>query len=159
MGELTEAFYDEGFDLALETCGYFDFDRLAPTLRKMNLIFMDLKHIDPEQHRRYTGVDNVRILENLQKTAALGLPLVVRIPVILGVNGDDQTLTQSFRFLAQQVPAPAWSCCPITALERKNTASWASPLPDKTFGIPTQDQMDRWRKMAEEFGLTVVSYR
>lgn len=159
LGELTEAFYDEGFDLALETCGYFDFDRLAPTLRKMNLIFMDLKHIDPEQHRRYTGVDNVRILENLQKTAALGLPLVVRIPVILGVNGDDQTLTQSFRFLAQQVPGASLELLPYHRFGEEKYRQLGLPLPDKTFGIPTQDQMDRWRNMAEEFGLTVVSYR
>lgn len=159
LGELTEAFYDEGFDLALETCGYFDFDRLAPTLRKMNLIFMDLKHIDPEQHRRYTGVDNVRILENLQKTAALGLPLVVRIPVILGVNGDDQTLTQSFRFLAQQVPGASLELLPYHRFGEEKYRQLGLPLPDKAFGIPTQGQMDRWRNMAEEFGLTVVSYR
>ena len=42
--ELTQRLYDEGYDLALETCGVFDFDRMAPTLGKMNQIFMDLKH-------------------------------------------------------------------------------------------------------------------
>ncbi|MFQ9410065.1 MAG: hypothetical protein ACLR1T_02055 [Evtepia gabavorous] len=47
-----------GYDLALETCGVFDFDRMAPALGKMNQIFMDLKHPDPMAHRRFTGLDN-----------------------------------------------------------------------------------------------------
>ena len=36
--ELTQRLYDEGYDLALETCGVFDFDRMAPALGKMNQI-------------------------------------------------------------------------------------------------------------------------
>ena len=82
--ELTQRLYDEGYDLALETCGVFDFDRMAPTLGKMNQIFMDLKHPDPMSHRRFTGLDNRLVLENLRRTAQLGPPLVVRIPVIFG---------------------------------------------------------------------------
>ena len=45
---------------------------------------MDLKHPDPMAHRRFTGLDNRLVLENLRRTAQLGPPLVVRIPVIWG---------------------------------------------------------------------------
>ena len=118
LAELTDALYDDGISLALETCGQFDFDTLRPVLQKMDLIFMDLKHPDTEAHRRFTGVGNETILQNLQKTAALGVPLVVRIPVIAGVNADD------------------WSCCPTTAMARPNMTSWVCrghrlPLPHR----------------------------
>ena len=159
LRELTEIFYDEGYDLALETCGYFPFDRLAPTLQKMNLIFMDLKHIDPVQHRRYTGADNALILENLQKTAALGVPLVVRVPVILGVNGDDETMGQIFHFLRERVPGASLELLPYHRLGEEKYRQLGLPLPDRSFGIPTQEQMDRWRTAAAELGLKVVSYR
>ena len=42
LNELSETLYDMGFHLAMETCGYFDFDALKPVLQRMDLIFMDL---------------------------------------------------------------------------------------------------------------------
>lgn len=72
LREMVDELYDEGFSLAIETCGQFDFEKLRPVLEKMDLIFMDLKHIDPEQHRKFTGVDNAVILENIRRTSQLG---------------------------------------------------------------------------------------
>ena len=124
----------------------------------MNLIFMDLKHIDPLQHRRYTGMDNALILENLQKTAALRIPLVVRVPVILGVNRDDKTMLQIFRFLRDRVPGLPWSCCPTTAWGGEIPPAWPPPARPR-LRHPSQDQLARWQRAAAELGLTVVSYR
>ena len=114
--ELTQRLYDEGYDLALETCGVFDFDRMAPALGKMNQIFMDLKHPDPMAHRWFTGLDNRLVLENLRRTAQLGPPLVVRIPVILGVNGTDETMAACFRLLGQLAPGAALELLPYHRL-------------------------------------------
>ena len=159
LAELTDTLYDEGYSLALETCGWFDFDRLRPTLEKMDLIFMDLKHPDPEAHRRFTGQDNGLILENIQKTARLGIPLVVRIPVILGVNGDDATLTEAFRFLLDKAPGTSLELLPYHRFGEEKYRELGLPLPDASFGVPTREQMTRWEAMAADMGLTVVSYR
>ena len=80
LREMVDALYDEGFSLAIETCGYFDYAQMAPTLRKMDTIFIDIKHIDPRQHHAFTGVDNALILQNIRRASDEGLPLVVRIP-------------------------------------------------------------------------------
>lgn len=159
LAELTDILYDEGYDLALETCGDFDFDRLEPTLAKMNQIFMDLKHPDPAAHRRFTGRDNRRILENIERTARLQVPLVVRIPVILGVNGEDQVLQSAFRFLRDRAPGAALELLPYHRFGEEKYRQLGLPLPDPAFGIPTQAQMDRWQAMAAEHGIPVVSYR
>lgn len=98
LREMVDELYDEGFSLAIETCGQFDFDTVEPVLRKMDTIFMDLKHIDPERHRFFTGVDNARILENIVRTDRLGVPMVVRIPSIIGVNCDDAAMEGAFKF-------------------------------------------------------------
>lgn len=71
---------------------------MAPTLRKMDTIFIDIKHIDPRQHHAFTGVDNALILQNIRRASDEGLPLVVRIPTIVGVNADDETMTRVFDF-------------------------------------------------------------
>lgn len=67
LNELSETLYDMGFHLAMETCGYFDFDALKPVLQRMDLIFMDLKHMDSEKHAYFTGVGNEKILENIKR--------------------------------------------------------------------------------------------
>ena len=159
LRELTDTLYDEGFDLAIETCGQFDFDRIAPTLRKMNLIFMDLKHIDPERHRSFTGADNALILENLGKTAALGVPLVVRIPVILGVNGDDAAMAGAFAFLRAHAPDASLELLPYHRFGEEKYRQLGLEPPGAEFGIPGEEQLERWRQMACAAGLHVVSYK
>ena len=63
------------------------------------LLLVDLKVMDPEKHKRFTGVDNRRILENLHLLAGLGTPFQIRIPLIDGVNSDCENIEQTARFL------------------------------------------------------------
>lgn len=159
LRELADRFYDDGISLAIETCGVFEFARLAPVLAKMDLIFYDFKHIDPAVHRKYTGMDNRLILENLPRVAALGVPLVVRIPVVPGFNGDDGTLTAMFRWLRENVPAASLELLPYHRFGEEKYRQLGRDLPPDSFTVPEPAAMDRWRAMAEEAGLTVVSYR
>ena len=59
------------------------------TLRSFDLIMFDLKLIDPEKHRKFTGVPLEPILDNIKRCAALGIPLIARTPVIPGVNDSE----------------------------------------------------------------------
>jgi pyruvate formate lyase activating enzyme len=159
LKELTDRFYDDGYDLAIETCGQFDFNTLAPTLKKMNLIFMDLKHIDSKKHEFYTGVGNSLILENIKKTAELGVKMVVRVPTIIGVNGDDETMSGIFKFLSKNAPSVGLELLPYHKYGEEKYRQLGKKLPDSSFEIPSDEQMDHWRKMASDEGLNVVSYR
>ena len=58
---------------------------------------MDLKHIDPEQHRRYTGVDNALILRNFEWLKSSGIPFILRVPLIPGVNDTPENLEATAR--------------------------------------------------------------
>ena len=122
-------------------------------------LFMDLKHPDPMAHRRFTGLDNRLVLENLRRTAQLGPPLVVRIPVILGVNGTDETMAACFRLLGQLAPRAALELLPYHRLGEEKYRQLGRPVPSPAFGIPSQDQLDHWRAMAQAMGRLVVSYR
>ncbi len=159
LREMVDALYDEGFSLAIETCGQFDFEKLEPVLRKMDLIFMDLKHIDPEQHRKFTGVDNAVILENIRRTSQLGVPFVVRIPSILGVNCDDAAMDGAFAFLRDNAPTASLEFLPYHRYGETKYKELGMDLPDEGFGTPTQEQLDAWKTRAESQGIHVVSYR
>lgn len=76
----------EGIATAMETCGHTQweiFDRLWPL---MDTLLFDLKHVDNQRHLQHTGMDNHLILDNLDRLAAAGAPLRIRVPVIPGFN-------------------------------------------------------------------------
>jgi pyruvate formate lyase activating enzyme len=77
----------------METCGYCGWPELAGIAEHLDLALYDVKHVDPDAHRRLTGVPNQPILENLRRLAELGMVEIrVRVPVIPGYNDDREHL-------------------------------------------------------------------
>lgn len=159
LREMVDALYDEGFSLAIETCGYFDYAQLAPTLRKMDTIFIDIKHIDPRQHHAFTGVDNALILQNICRASDEGLPLVVRIPTIVGVNADDETMTRVFDFFEKNQIRAKLEFLPYHRYGEAKYEKLGLALPDPRFATPSEEQLAHWTAMAEARGIEVVSYK
>lgn len=85
---------------AVDTSGYVPGDTLLSIARRTDLFLFDLKHMDPEKHRRLTGVSNQQILENLALLAGNGAEMIVRIPILPGVNDDSENLAQTGEFLS-----------------------------------------------------------
>lgn len=78
-------------------------DRVMPLA---DLFLVDLKHMDCEKHKFYTGVPNEQILSNIRLISAAGARFWIRIPLIVGVNADDDNLKASADFLASLPHAP-----------------------------------------------------
>src|SRR5271157_1621965 len=84
----------------LDTCGYAE-SRVVERIRsKVDLFLFDLKLMDPIKHQQFTGVSNTQILENLRLLAESGSAVIVRIPVIPGVNDDDDNFSAVSSFLS-----------------------------------------------------------
>ncbi len=75
--------------VAIDTAGNYPWPLLAAVLPHVDLVMYDVKLLDPELHRRYIGNDGRRIRANLERLAATGCPLIVRTPVIGGVNDTE----------------------------------------------------------------------
>lgn len=72
--------------LAIETSGYAPAEAYRSVVSKLDLVFQDLKHPDPAEHKRWTGVNPAPILANLAWLKASSKPFIARIPLIPGVN-------------------------------------------------------------------------
>jgi pyruvate formate lyase activating enzyme len=72
--------------ILLDTCGQAPEADFLKLLSRSDLVFYDLKLIDSELHRHYTGHANDLILSNLQVLSASGKPFIVRVPLIPGVT-------------------------------------------------------------------------
>jgi len=89
----------QGIHTAVETCGACDWPRLEKLLRHTDLVLYDLKLIDPDQHRKWTGAGNRQILENARRLA--GRNVQIRVPLIPGITDTDQNLHGIFDFLRE----------------------------------------------------------
>jgi len=88
-----------GIHTALDTCGLASPDVFARVSAQADLVLYDLKLMGAEAHRRFTGAGNDAILRNLEALAATGKPVIVRFPMIPGVNDGEQELTAMADFL------------------------------------------------------------
>ena len=84
---------------ALDTSGLAPWGVLWRSASKADLILYDLKMMDGEKHKKYTGVTNIRILDNLKKLAAAKRDIAVRIPLMAGVNDDKENIRRTIDFL------------------------------------------------------------
>lgn len=80
---------ENNISTAIETCGYVNPDALKSVIPYTDCFLWDIKDTDPERHRRYTGVSNERIIENLLLADGLGANTVMRCIVVKGVNSDE----------------------------------------------------------------------
>ena len=94
---------DMGIHTAVETSGYAEEEPFERIARSVDLLFIDLKHMDPDEHVRLTGRKNDAILRNLRRASSVlgerGRDPVVRMVVVPGVN-DGENLERAARFLS-----------------------------------------------------------
>lgn len=80
-------------------------DDIRRVAERCELFLVDLKMMDAELHKRYTGVSNERILNGIRLVSQMGHPYWIRIPLIAGVNADEVSLQASADFLSS-LPSP-----------------------------------------------------
>lgn len=93
----------EGYHTCCESTFCASWSEVEKVLPYTDLIISDLKLMDSALHRQYTGVGNELILQNLRRLAQEGRELILRIPVIPGVNDGRQNIEASADFILRQL--------------------------------------------------------
>jgi glycyl-radical enzyme activating protein/glucokinase-like ROK family protein len=92
---------DEGLDTAIETTGNAPWETIKQISAYVGLWLVDLKHMDSQTHRKWTGIGNELILSNVRRLAAMGAPISVRVPLIPEFNVDEENLRRTAEFVVQ----------------------------------------------------------
>jgi pyruvate formate lyase activating enzyme len=120
VAEFFRALKAEGIHTALDTCGYVPFEAYEAVLPFTDHVLFDLKILDPEQHRLYTGKSNQVILENLLAIADQSLrpsqgkmKLWIRTPLIPETTATAENLTAIGRFIQEHLAdvVERWELC------------------------------------------------
>jgi len=159
---ILQACRSERIHTAVETSGNSRWETLASLIPYMDLIMMDLKHMDSQIHRRVTGVGNELILANARRLAETDMPIIFRLPVIPTVNDSPEQVERIARFVRQlrehrssgretggkapQITLELLAFHPMAgdkyrSLDMDNPAAELSPLP--------KEKMESFRNIAE----------
>jgi pyruvate formate lyase activating enzyme len=92
-----------GLHTALETTLYRKWTDIIPLLPLVDLFLIDLKLLDPDQHRAFTGVSNRQILANARKLAGMDKPVIFHTPVIPNVNDNPDAIAAIAQFVHELV--------------------------------------------------------
>jgi pyruvate formate lyase activating enzyme len=87
----------QGIHTAIETCGACNWPILERLLAHTDVVLYDLKLLDDQQHREWTGVTNRRILDNVRRLASYNVH--VRVPLIPGITDTRENLSGIFAFM------------------------------------------------------------
>lgn len=98
--ELLDECGRRGIHRAVDTAGLINTAILLEVAKRTDLFLFDLKMMNSQKHQKWIGVPNEKILENLKILAGTGANINIRIPLIGGVNDDEQNLNESARFTA-----------------------------------------------------------
>jgi pyruvate formate lyase activating enzyme len=124
---------DNGIDTCIETCGYASVEALEKVLPYTSLVLYDVKMGNGKSHRKWTGISNEKILLNLSRVIAGGVPVTIRVPLIPGINDSDQELKKIASIAAGSLKKPGK----------------VELLPYHRFGMGKYQQLDREYELTE----------
>jgi glycyl-radical enzyme activating protein len=90
--QLAAAAKAHGIHVCLDTSGHAPQEKYAEIEPLIDLFLFDYKETDPEKHKVLTGVSNEMVLSNLDYLCTNGADIILRCPLIPGVNDAEAHL-------------------------------------------------------------------
>jgi pyruvate formate lyase activating enzyme len=147
----------DAISTAMETCGHTQWFVLEQLLPYLDHILFDLKHIDGELHRRYTGVGNDLILSNLRRLAALDAPLTIRVPLIPGFNASAESVGAIAEFVSGLSSSiKGVDLLPYHALGKAKYKALGRAYPWEENSRLTDEEVAELVEVVESYGLTAT---
>ncbi len=147
---------------AIETCGYAekeDYEKVVPYL---DTIFMDIKHMDSEKHRAWTGMGNEKILQNINRVDELagiyGSKLFIRVPVIPGFNDRPEEIAETARFAGKCRNLTGMELLPYHKLGRGKYYGLGRDYLLESMAPPLAEHMEKLHEILAEYDIPVYKF-
>lgn len=155
--DLLEECKSRGISTAVETCGFADRETLKKAASLVDLFLWDLKDTNDERHKKYTGVSNKKIIENLETFGRLGAKIRLRCIIVSGVNTDEEHYSNVAKIVRSSQGIDAVELIPYHAyggvkaefigLENNSNNKW----------IPGKEEIEKIKRFLEKEGLKVLT--
>lgn len=152
---LLQACREQEIHTALDTCGFAPWETLDRIRKTVDLFLYDLKLMDDARHRTFTGASNEPIIRNLRALSQRGHDIILRVPVIPGVNDDEEDVHQIGQFAASLPDLRQVDLLPYhhTAAQKYERLHKAYRLPETR--PPSDGRMSEIARIMQGLGLQV----
>lgn len=156
--EVCRRLHENGVSVFIDTSGYTDYENLKRILPYVDVFLYDIKVMDPEDHKKYIGVDNALILDNLKKLSDEGAGLYIRLPIIQQVNATDEHIESVIHFLKENnIHARQVNLLPYHDIGKGKYASLDMEYHDDEMSVPVSELMEHFKSMFVEQGFNKVN--
>ena len=156
--EVCRKLHENGVSVFIDTSGYTDYENLKRILPYVDVFLYDIKVMDPKDHKKFIGVDNSLILENLKKLSDEGAGLYIRLPIIQQVNATDEHIESVIHFLKENnIHARQVNLLPYHDIGKGKYASLDMEYHEDEMSVPVSELMEHFKSMFEEQGFNKVN--
>jgi pyruvate formate lyase activating enzyme len=154
--ELLQACKRRGIRTALDTCGHVAPEVFRQVAEHVDVFLYDLKIVSDERHLEFTGVGNESIHENLSWLSEQGAKVIVRFPLLPGINDDEENVRALAAFLSSLAGHPSVDILPYhrAGLDKYERLGRDPRLPDTR--PPSQQSVAGIARQLQEHGLHVT---
>ena len=151
--ELFRRCKEEKIQTCLESTFYAEWSTIEKVLPYTDIIISDIKHMDTNVHRKHTGRENHLILENLKKLADLNKEIILRIPVIPGINDGKDNLEKTADFILNEMDGKVRTLQLLSfmRLGEEKYQSLGIPYKMENIVVDRKAFTEKVKKMAEYF--------
>lgn len=151
---LLTALKEQNIHTAMETSGCCSEEIFSRIIEKLDCILFDIKHIDDEMHKKYTGGSNEQILGNLRRAGKMGRRIIIRFPLIPGVN-DTVSNIKKTAALAGEVGAKELHLLPFHQAGREKWSALGRKYSFDECRIMEEEEIEMIRSLIEKEGIAV----
>ena len=139
----------------VDTIGFVPMEKMKKVAGLTDLFLFDLKQMDDDLHKQYTGVSNRLILENLQMLDKLGKDIWIRYPLIPGMNDDESNVFRMLDFLNRLQKKHPVQMLPYHKIGKHKYTRFGIDYKMKGVEEPSQKHIEKIKKYFEDAGFAV----
>lgn len=138
----------------VDTCGFSDIETLLEVAKRTDLFLFDLKMMDDAKHKKWTGVSNKLILENLRILSKNNANINIRVPFIQNVNTDYNSVSEMAEFISN-LPGkkPVVNILPYHNIASGKYNKLGSVYQEFNMAEPSEEEQNRAISIFEKFGI------
>ncbi len=144
---------ETGMHTCIDTSGYGNTAALESILPYTSLVLFDLKHMDQLKHQELTGHSNELIMQNLALIVARGVPMIIRVPVIPGLNDADDEITAMACAVAEITKTAPFNLLPYHRYGMGKYKMLDQEYKLGELAPPTDAKLQRAKEIVESFGI------
>ncbi len=149
--ELLKSAKSHGLHTCLDTTGNAPWKHYTELLPFTDIFLYDYKESEPAKHMDFTGTGNKLILENLQKLNEAGAKIILRCPLVPGLNDREDHFEAIARLSRSIKNIDEVHILPYHSMGLRKAEQHGARNFQNEFRVPDQQDKDRWRTILTRF--------